>query len=78
MNSCDTGENPQASPRGARQTNNGLTLEQRAAAITMIAEQAALGRLAVAHEVVPLESAGEAWQRQAAGTAGGRIVLSIA
>ncbi|MFD1541152.1 quinone oxidoreductase family protein [Nonomuraea guangzhouensis] len=59
-------------------TNNELTLEQRAAAITMIAEQAALGRLTVAHEVVPLEAAGEAWQRQAAGTAGGRIVLSIA
>ncbi|WP_433429078.1 quinone oxidoreductase family protein [Nonomuraea sp. CA-141351] len=59
-------------------TNNELTREQRAAAIALIAEQAALGRLAVAHEVMTLEEAGAAWERQTAGTAGGRIVLRVA
>ncbi|WP_431917622.1 quinone oxidoreductase family protein [Nonomuraea jabiensis] len=58
-------------------TNNELTREQRAQAITLIAGHAARGRLSVAHEVVPLEEAGPAWQRQAAGTAGGRIVLRV-
>ncbi|MET7330782.1 zinc-binding dehydrogenase [Nonomuraea sp. NPDC005650] len=58
-------------------TNNELTREQRAQAMTLIAQHAALGRLSVAHEVVPLEEAGPAWQRQATGTAGGRIVLRI-
>ncbi|TDD24507.1 zinc-binding dehydrogenase [Nonomuraea diastatica] len=57
-------------------TNNELTREQRAAAITLIAERVAEGRLSVTHEVVPLERAAEAWQRQAAGTSAGRIVLS--
>ncbi|MEU6426871.1 zinc-binding dehydrogenase [Microbispora sp. NPDC046973] len=56
-------------------TNNELTSEQRAASIVFVAEQAALGRLAVACERVPLEEAGAAWRRQAAGTASGRIVL---
>ncbi|MFG1703120.1 zinc-binding alcohol dehydrogenase family protein [Nonomuraea sp. M3C6] len=58
-------------------TNNELSREQRAAAMTLVAEQAALGRLAVAHEIVPLADAGRAWQRQASGAAGGRIVLSV-
>ncbi|QFY10529.1 zinc-binding dehydrogenase [Nonomuraea phyllanthi] len=58
-------------------TNNELTKEQRAAAVTLIAEQAALGRLAVAHEVMPLEDAAPAWRRQAEGTAEGRIVLQV-
>ncbi|MEO3791757.1 zinc-binding dehydrogenase [Nonomuraea sp. B10E15] len=57
-------------------TNNELTREQRAAAITLIAERVTEGRLSVAHEVVPLEHATEAWRRQAAGEATGRIVLS--
>ncbi|UBU09037.1 zinc-binding dehydrogenase [Nonomuraea gerenzanensis] len=56
-------------------TNNELTREQRAAAITYVAQQSAAGRLRVAHEVVPLAEAAEAWQRQASGTARGRIVL---
>ncbi|QYN32387.1 zinc-binding alcohol dehydrogenase family protein [Pseudonocardia sp. DSM 110487] len=56
-------------------TNNALTREQRAAAVTAIAEHAAGGTLTVAHEVAPLADVGAAWQRQAEGTAAGRIVL---
>ncbi|SEH02013.1 NADPH:quinone reductase [Nonomuraea solani] len=58
-------------------TNNELTREQRAASIAFIAAQSAAGRLSVAHEVVPLEDAAAAWQRQASGTTTGRIVLRI-
>jgi hypothetical protein len=56
-------------------TNNALTREQRAAAVTTIAEHVARGALTVAHEVVPLADAGAAWQRQTDGAAVGRIVL---
>ncbi|WP_090766103.1 quinone oxidoreductase family protein [Nonomuraea maritima] len=56
-------------------TNNSVTREQRAAAITYIAEQSSAGRLAVTHEVMPLAEVAEAWNRQANGTANGRIVL---
>ncbi|MFG2074779.1 quinone oxidoreductase family protein [Nonomuraea maritima] len=56
-------------------TNNSVTREQRAAAITYIAEQSSTGRLAVTHEVMPLAEVAEAWNRQANGTANGRIVL---
>ncbi|WP_433496378.1 quinone oxidoreductase family protein [Sphaerimonospora sp. CA-214678] len=57
-------------------TNNELTPEQRAAAISVIAEHAMHGRLAVAHESVPLGEVEAAWRRQAAGAATGRIVLT--
>jgi NADPH:quinone reductase len=57
-------------------TNNALTREQRAAAVTAVSEHAARGTLAVAHEVVPLADAGAAWQRHADGRASGRIVLT--
>jgi NADPH:quinone reductase-like Zn-dependent oxidoreductase len=56
-------------------TNNELTPAQRAASITMIAGLAARGRLAIAHEAVPLDEAGPAWTRQVAGAAAGRVVL---
>ncbi|MFC5827451.1 zinc-binding dehydrogenase [Nonomuraea insulae] len=56
-------------------TNNELTREQLARAVAFIAEQSAAGRLAVVYEVSPLAEAAAAWQRQAAGTARGRIVL---
>jgi NADPH:quinone reductase-like Zn-dependent oxidoreductase len=57
-------------------TNNALTREQRADALTAVARHAAAGELRVAHEVVPLEDAASAWQRQAEGrTTGGRLVL---
>ncbi|AWS41725.1 zinc-binding alcohol dehydrogenase family protein [Streptosporangium sp. 'caverna'] len=58
-------------------TNNELSPEQRAAAITLIAEQAVLGRLAVAHEIAPLGDAESAWLRQADGSATGRIILTF-
>jgi NADPH:quinone reductase-like Zn-dependent oxidoreductase len=56
-------------------TNNELTREQRAAAVTAIADHVTRGALTVAHEVVPLVDAAAAWQRQAEGRAAGRIVL---
>jgi len=56
-------------------TNNELTPERRAASLALIAEQALLGNLSVAHETLPLREAGEAWRRQSEGTATGRIVL---
>ncbi|QIG45076.1 zinc-binding alcohol dehydrogenase family protein [Nocardioides anomalus] len=56
-------------------TNNELTLEQRAQAVATVAGHAAAGELAVAHEVVPLAGAPEAWRRQAAGLTSGRLVL---
>jgi NADPH:quinone reductase-like Zn-dependent oxidoreductase len=57
-------------------TNNSLSREQRRAAVTAVAENAAAGRLAVAHEVVPLADVGAAWRRQASGDAGVRLVLT--
>ena len=56
-------------------TNNELTREQRAAAVTTVAEHVARGTLAVAHEIVPLADAPSAWQRQTEGRTSGRIVL---
>lgn len=56
-------------------TNNELTGEQRAAALAAVVEQTTRDGLTVAHENVPLDDAPAAWQRQAAGTTAGRIVL---
>ena len=57
-------------------TNNELTRERKAAAVATVARHAADGELAVAHEVVPLEEAPDAWRRQASGEAGVRLVLA--
>lgn len=57
-------------------TNNALTPAERAAALTAVAGHAADGRIAVEHEVVPLASVADAWQRQASGQAGARLVLT--
>jgi NADPH:quinone reductase-like Zn-dependent oxidoreductase len=57
-------------------TNNALTGEQRRAAVTAVAEHAAAGHLAVAHELVPLAAVTDAWRRQASGDAGVRLVLT--
>ncbi|MGY2078437.1 quinone oxidoreductase family protein [Modestobacter sp. SYSU DS0657] len=51
-------------------TNNALTAEQRAAALTAVLGHAAAGALGVEHEVLPLDRAPEAWAATAAG--GGR------
>lgn len=56
-------------------TNNELTPAQRCEALTRVVQEAACGRLAVDHERVPLRAAVDAWSRQLAGTASGRIVL---
>jgi NADPH:quinone reductase-like Zn-dependent oxidoreductase len=56
-------------------TNNELTPEQRRDALTRVVAEAVAGRLGVAHEVVPLSAASDAWSRQAAGQVDGRIVL---
>jgi NADPH:quinone reductase-like Zn-dependent oxidoreductase len=57
-------------------TNNSLTAGERAGALTAVAEHAAAGRLGVAHEVVPLAEAADAWRRQATGSAPVRLVLT--
>ena len=57
-------------------TNNALTPAQRRDALTAIAEHAAAGRLAVAHEQVCLADAPDAWRRQATGDPGVRLVVT--
>jgi NADPH:quinone reductase-like Zn-dependent oxidoreductase len=57
-------------------TNNALTPDQRAAAVTAVAEHAAAGRLSVAADVRPLGEVAEAWRRQAGGDPGTRLVLT--
>lgn len=47
-------------------TNNALTHEQKAAALTAILTHAVAGRCTVEREIVPLSQVAEAWQRQAA------------
>ncbi|WP_051516025.1 quinone oxidoreductase family protein [Candidatus Blastococcus massiliensis] len=57
-------------------TNNALTPAQRRNALTTVAGHAAAGRLAVAHEEVPLADVAAAWHRQATGDPGIRLVLT--
>jgi NADPH:quinone reductase-like Zn-dependent oxidoreductase len=57
-------------------TNNHLTSDQRREAITAVADGAASGRLAVAHEAHPLTEVAEAWRRQASGQAGVRLIMT--
>ncbi|HEV2582888.1 MAG TPA: zinc-binding dehydrogenase [Ktedonobacteraceae bacterium] len=47
-------------------TNNALTHEQKAQALSQILTHAAAGRCTVEREMVPLAQAGSAWERQAA------------
>jgi NADPH:quinone reductase-like Zn-dependent oxidoreductase len=57
-------------------TNNELTREQRAAAITMVAARAAEGTLTVHHEAVIPAGAPAAWSRHVAGSAALRSVVA--
>jgi NADPH:quinone reductase-like Zn-dependent oxidoreductase len=57
-------------------TNALLTADQRRSALHAVLPHAAAGRLAVAHEVVPLADVAAAWRRQATGDAGVRLVLT--
>jgi NADPH:quinone reductase-like Zn-dependent oxidoreductase len=54
-------------------TNNALTAQQRAEALTAVVEQAARGALAVDHTVLPLAEVAEGWRRTAQGSR--RIVV---
>ena len=56
-------------------TNNALTPDQRAASVATVARESAAGRLSVPHERTPLAEAARGWERQARGTATGRVVL---
>jgi NADPH:quinone reductase-like Zn-dependent oxidoreductase len=56
-------------------TNNALTSEQRAAAITEVFDHAAAGRIRMAYDVRPLAEVEDAWTRQDAGEADARCVL---
>ena len=57
-------------------TNATLTPAQRRAALEAVLGHAAEGRLAVASEQVPLSEVTDAWERQAAGRATARLVLT--
>ena len=57
-------------------TNALLTPDQRRVALDAVFGHAAAGRVAVAHEVLPLAEAAAAWRRQATGDAGVRLVLT--
>lgn len=57
-------------------TNALLTHEQRRDALATVFRHAVEGRLSVAHEVLPLDSVSAAWERQAAGQATARLVLT--
>jgi NADPH:quinone reductase-like Zn-dependent oxidoreductase len=57
-------------------TNTALRPDQRRQALEAVFRHAATGRLAVAHEQLPLADASAAWRRQAAGRAGVRLVLT--
>ena len=61
---------PDAPPRFTSRPPSASTRE------AAVAEHAAAGRIAVAHEVLPLAEARTAWTRQATGDAGVRLVLT--
>jgi NADPH:quinone reductase-like Zn-dependent oxidoreductase len=56
-------------------TNNSISPELRAEALTHVVQEAMAGRLTVDHERVALSDAGAAWSRQVGGRSRGRIVL---
>jgi NADPH:quinone reductase-like Zn-dependent oxidoreductase len=56
-------------------TNAMLTAEQQRGALEAVLGHAAEGRLSVAHESVPLADVAGAWERQASGRSGVRLVV---
>lgn len=56
-------------------TNNSLTPAQRRDALSSVLAHAAGGQVTLAHETLPLSSVHQAWQRQAKGETGSRLVL---
>ncbi|SFP79603.1 NADPH:quinone reductase [Geodermatophilus dictyosporus] len=57
-------------------TNNALSPGQRREDLDAVLAHATAGRIAVAHETVPLADVTAAWQRQATGAAGTRLVVT--
>jgi NADPH:quinone reductase-like Zn-dependent oxidoreductase len=57
-------------------TNNAISAEQRAEALTQVLALAARGEVAIDHRVMPLAECAEAWA--AASSSGPRIVISLA
>jgi NADPH:quinone reductase-like Zn-dependent oxidoreductase len=57
-------------------TNAMLSPDQQREALEAVLGHAAAGRLAVAHEQVPLSGVSDAWRRQASGQAGVRLVVT--
>lgn len=58
-------------------TNNEISTGQKGEALLTLLQHAAAGRLTVDHEVVPLDRLPGAWERQAQGLAGRRIVVDF-
>ncbi len=58
-------------------TNNDLTPDQRRDALLAVLGHAARGDIEVTHERVPLAEAARGWERQRAGEAAGRVVLTV-
>ncbi len=58
-------------------TNNELTPAQRRESLLTVLAHAARGDIAVDHEPIPLSDAARAWERQQAGNATGRVVLTV-
>lgn len=58
-------------------TNNALTQQQKAQALSEILRHAAAGHCTVDHETVPLAQANEAWRRQAAAATAGRKLILV-
>jgi NADPH:quinone reductase-like Zn-dependent oxidoreductase len=56
-------------------TNNAISAEQRADALTSVLTLAARGQVAVEHQVIPLAECAQAWD--SAGRSGPRVVVEI-
>jgi len=56
-------------------TNNAISAEQRADALTSVLALAARGEVAVEHQVIPLSDCAQAWV--AAGRSGPRVVVAL-
>jgi hypothetical protein len=56
-------------------TNNALTSDQRSDALAAVLEHATTGSITLAYDSQPLSTVEEAWQRQARGVGGPRLVL---
>jgi hypothetical protein len=58
-------------------TNNDLSVAERRDALLAVLAHAAHGDVIVSHDPLPLAEVGQGWERQRAGAAGGRIVVTV-